>query len=87
MSIIVILSTDQGQGQVTKGHERSPKSKIIFQACGTCFLGTFARRIQKSKPFCNLTPKKSMIEKGRVNPGSQKVNFSNWDFGTKNVCF
>ena len=58
MSIRVILSTGQGQGQVTKCHERSPNSKILFRACGTCSLGTFARRIKKSKPFCNITPKK-----------------------------
>ena len=33
------------------GHERSPKSKILFRACSTWFTVTFARRIQKSKPF------------------------------------
>ena len=68
MSISVIISTGQGQGQVTKGHERSPNLKILFWPCDTCFLGTFARRVEKSKPFCNLTPKKSTIEKGQVNP-------------------
>ena len=26
----VTLSTSQGQGQVTKGHERSPESKNLF---------------------------------------------------------
>ena len=38
--------------------------------------GHFSRIIQKSKPFCNLTPYKSTT-KGWVNPGSYKVKFSN----------
>ena len=44
-------------------------------------------RIQKSKPFYNLTPKKSTIEKGQVNPGSKKFKFLDWYFWTKNKCF
>ena len=51
--------------KVPIGHQNS---KILVWACGTCFLGTFARRVQKLKPFCNLTPKKPTIEKGQVNP-------------------
>ena len=82
------------------GHVRSPKSKILFRACGTWFLVTFARRIQKSKPFCNLTPCKSTTKNGQVNPGSYNVSFSNayfwlkmsvsepvWSQGSKNVIF
>ena len=87
VSISVILSTGQGQGQVTKGHERSPNSKILFWACGTCFLGTFARRFQKSKPFCNLTPKSQRKRRVRSTLGSQKVKFSNRYFWIKNMCF
>ena len=41
VSISVILRTGQGQGQVTKGHERSPKSQILFRACDTWFMITF----------------------------------------------
>ena len=63
------------------GHERSPAS--FFRACGTWFLVPFARKIQKSRPFCNLAPFKSTTEKGRVNPGSNKVKFSNCFFRIK----
>ena len=86
--ISVILSTGQGQGQVTKGHERSPKSKILFRACSTWFMVTFARRIKKSKAICNLTSCKSTTKNGRVNPGSCKVKFWNsFFFKIKYGCF
>ena len=78
--------TKYGSGS-RSGHERSPDSKMIFLACGTRFMVTFARRIQKSRPFCNLTPGKSATEKSQVNPGSFKVKFSNQHFWTKHVCF
>ena len=58
-----------GQGRSRSGHEGSPKSNILFRACGTWFIVTFAHRIQKSKPFCNLTPCKSTtgkIQKGQI---------------------
>ena len=87
MSIRVILSTCQGQCQVTKGHERSPNSEILFRAYGSYFLITFARRVQKSTPFCNLTTRKSATEKGQVNPGSRMFKFSIWYFLTKKKCF
>ena len=74
MSINVILSTGRGQGQVTNGHERSPKSKKN-RTCLTWYMVYFARRIRKSKPLCNLTPCKPTTEKGQVNLGSHKFNF------------
>ena len=76
-----------GEGQVTKDHERSPNSKTLFRACGACFLGTFARRIRKSKPFCNLTPKSQRKRRIRSTPGSHEVKFSTWYFWTKRTCF
>ena len=60
------------------GHERSPNSKILSRAGCLWFIFTFARIIQKSKPFCNLTPCKSTTEKGQVNLVSHKVKFSKW---------
>ena len=76
-----------GQGQVKAGHGRSPESKILFRACGTWFIVTIPRRIQKSKPLCNLTLCKSTIEKGQVNPVTHKVKFSNWYFRMKKCVF
>ena len=56
---------------------------MLFRAWGTCFIATFARRIKKSKPFCNPTPCKSVTE----NLGSHKIKFLNWYFRIRNVCF
>ena len=67
--------TKYGSGS-RSGHERSPESKILFRTCGIWFIVTSAHRIQKSKPFCNLTPCKSTTEEDQVNPGSHKVKFS-----------
>ena len=83
--------TKYGSG-LRAGHERprrSPKSKIYFRACYTWFIVDFARRIQKSRPFRNLTPYTSITEKGQVNLGSHKVKFSNSFFPKmkKNVFF
>ena len=87
VSISVLLSTGQGLGQVTKGHERSSKSKILFSGMRHMSCHMSARRIQISKPFFNLTPRKSTTKKGQVNPGSHKVKFSNCYFRTKKSCF
>ena len=64
---------------------RSRKVTKIKQnrACYIWFIVTFSSRIQKSKPFCNLTPCKTTTEKGQVNLGSHKVKFLNWCFGIK----
>ena len=79
------------------GHERSPKSKIIFRACDTWFMVTFTHRIQKSRSFCNRTLCQSKTENSlrsyKVRPymnsqaslGSFKVKFSNGSFWIKNV--
>ena len=72
---------------VTKGKVTRIKKKYIFRACDTWFIVTFARRIQKSKPFCNLSPRKSTTKKGQVNPRPHKVKFSNWYFRLKNGYF
>ena len=84
VSVSVIVSKGQGQGQVTKGYERSRESKIHFRSCSTLFIFTFTRRTIKSKPFCNLTPCKSTTEKDQVNPGAHNVKFSNSYFRIKN---
>ena len=69
------------------GHERSPESKNPFLACGTLFIVTFARIIQKLMLFCNLKPCKSKTETCQVNPGSYNVKLSNWYFRIIYVCF
>ena len=67
--------------KVAKFHELSLESKNLFRICRTWFIVTFARRIQKSKPFCNLNPCKSTTERVRSTPG-YKVKFSNWYFSS-----
>ena len=64
----------------------SPESKVLFRACSTWFIVTFVHRIKNSTPFCNLTPWTSTTGKGRDNPVSHKVKFSNWFFRIKRVC-
>ena len=81
--------TKYGSGS-RSGHKRSrrsPNSKIRFWACGTCFQGSFARIIQKSKPFCNLTPRSQRKRRVRSTLGSHNVKFSNQYFWIKNMCF
>ena len=67
---------------------RSWKSRKVTKlkrnrTCGTWFIVSFARRIQKSSPFCNLTPCKSTTWKGQVNLVSHRFKFSNWCFRIK----
>ena len=81
--------TNYGSGS-RSGYERSWKVTQIknsFPGMQYMIYSHFARRIQNSRPFCNLTPRKSMTEKGQVSLGSHNVKFSNWYFRVKNVCF
>ena len=68
VSISAILSTGQGQGQFLKGHEGPSESKIFFRAWGKWFIVTFTRKIQKLKPFCNLTQWSQRQRKIRSTP-------------------
>ena len=85
------------------GHRKSPESKILFRACNTWFIVTFAWRIQKSKPFCNLTQWTATTDRGQVSPvhlGHIRPSFCNvffeytmhdsepvWSQDSKNVLF
>ena len=54
VNITVILSTGHGQSQVTKDHERSPESKILFRACGTWFIVSLLQEeIKNQSHFAN----------------------------------
>ena len=78
--------TKYGSGS-RSGHQRSRKFtriKNIF-LCGTWFIFTFESRIQKLRPFCNLTQCKSTAEKGRVTPRLHEIKSSNCFFDKKLV--
>ena len=76
---------DLNSNKKNEWSRKAARTKNYFKAFGTWFIITFSRRIEKSKPFYNLTPCKSSTEKGRVNPGSCKVKFSSWHFLNK-IC-
>ena len=75
VSISAILSMRQGHGQVTNGHQNQ---KFFFENATHDLQSLLHVELKKLGSFRNLIPCKSMTEKGRVNPGSHKVNFLDW---------
>ena len=69
--------------KVTKGHQIKKK---LFWACGTCFIVNFARRIHKSKPFCNPTHK-SQCQRRVRSPWVTKVQICELVFSNKKYKF
>ena len=75
MSVKAILSTGQGQSQVTKGHY--VYSKVTLWSCDTCFMAYFGHRIRWLRWLGRLRPFLEAFSEGQVKVRSKKVKFSN----------
>ena len=80
VSISAILSTGQGQGQVTKGHQ----NQKLFSGHATHDLWLLLRLEFKNWGHFAIWPQENQRQ---VNSRSSEVKFSNWDFWIKNACF
>ena len=78
-----MLSTGQGHGQVSKGHERPPESKILFGHAVHLYSPLHVE-FKHSSHFA-IWLCKSTTEKSQENPGSHKFKFSNRYFRVTNV--
>ena len=68
------------------GHERSPKSKIPFRTCRTCFIVTFSRRIKKNRSHFGIWLHASQQQRWvRSTLGHMRSNF--WFFLKYKMCF
>ena len=74
MNISVILSTDQDQGQVTKGHERSPDLKKYFLGMRHMFPCHFSTQNSKIEAILQSNP---MQANNREGAGEARVKFLN----------
>ena len=78
MSVNALLSTGQGQRQVTKGHyiQKSHCGHVI----GTCFMAYFGHRIRWLRYFGRLRPFLKVFSEGQVKVRS-KSNFQIYKCG------